>query len=145
MPDSARIDAALMAWLNADATLLQLVPNLIYFDQAPAGSQRFVIVSLVEHRDELVFGGRSYEDALYAVEARILSKSVADANSKAQAAAARIDLLLDGMTLSVSGYVTMTVRRESRFRQSEVDDADSSIVWYRSGGNYRVVMSVGAT
>lgn len=142
MPDSSDIDAALMAKLGADGTLLALVPNGVYWDEAPPQSNRFVIVSLVDERDERSFDGRSIEDALYAVEARMLS-TVPGANIKA--AAARIDALLDGTTLTVSGYVTMTVIRESRTRRTEVDDADPSIRWHRRGGNYRVQMSVGAT
>lgn len=140
--DSSDIDNALIVALGSDATLLALVPNGVFWDESPPGSTRFVIVSLVEEHDEIVFGGRSFEDALYEVEARMLS-TVSGANIKA--AAARIDTLLDGATLTVAGYVTMTVRRESRTRQTEVDAADPSIRWYRRGGQYRVVMSVGAT
>lgn len=138
MPDSSDIDNALIARLGADATLLALAPNGAYWDEAPADSTRFVIVSLVDEQDVPQFSGRSYEDALYAVEVRMLS-TVAGNNPKA--AAARIDVLLEGQPLTVAGYSPMLLQRESRIRMTEVDAIDSSIRWYRRGGNYRLVMS----
>jgi len=62
--DSASIDNAIIAKLGSDATLLSLVPNGIYMDEAPQGMTRFVIVSLIDESDEPVFGARAYEDAL---------------------------------------------------------------------------------
>jgi len=138
MPDSSTIDSALIAKLGADATLLALCPNGVYYAEAPAGSTRFVIVSLIDEADALQFGGRSFEDALYLVEARMLS-TIAGADPKA--AAARIDVLLEQQSLTASGYTWMTCHREGRIRLTEVDAVDPSIRWYRRGGNYRVVMS----
>jgi hypothetical protein len=138
MADSSDIDNALVAKLGADATLLALVPNGVYIDEAPAGATRFVIVSLVDEADGGIFGARAMEDALYLVEARMLS-TVAGANVKA--AAARIDVLLEQGTLTVSGYSLMALFRESRIRLTEVDGADPSIRWLRRGGNYRLVVS----
>jgi hypothetical protein len=138
MADSSDIENALVAKLGADATLLALVPNGIYMDEAPAGATRFVIVSLVDEADVGRFGGRAIEDALYLVEARMLS-TVAGANVKA--AAARIDVLLEQGTLTVSGYSLMALFRESRIRLTEVDAADPSLRWFRRGGNYRLVVS----
>jgi hypothetical protein len=140
MADSSDIDNALVATLGADAALLALCPNGVYIDEAPAGSTRFVIVSLVDEADEGVFGGRAIEDALYLVEARMLS-TVAGVTIKA--AAARIDVLLEDQPVTAAGYTWMTLHRESRVRLTEVDDADPSIRWYRRGGHYRCQMSVG--
>lgn len=137
--DSSDIDAAIVATLGADATLLSYCPNGVYVDEAPPGMKAFVIVSLVTEADEAVFGGRAIEDALYQVEARILS-TVANANPKA--AAARIDALLEDHALTVAGYACMTLHRESRIRVTEVDALDPSLRWYRRGGNYRCQMSV---
>jgi len=139
MPDSSDIDNALIARLGADATLLALAPNGAYWEEAPPGSTRFVIVSLVDENDVQQFGARSYEDALYAVEVRMLS-TVAGNNPKA--AAARIDVLLEDVPLVVAGYTPMRLHRESRIRMTEVDEVDPSIRWYRRGGNYRVQMSL---
>jgi hypothetical protein len=140
MPDSSGIDAALVVKLGSDAALLALCPNGVFVDEAPAGSTRFVIVSLVDEVDEPVFGGRAIEDALFLVEARMLS-TVSGANIRA--AAARIDVLLEDQPLVAAGYTYMTCHRESRIRMTEVDDEDQTIRWFRRGGNYRVQMSVG--
>ena len=46
--DSGEIDNALVNLLSADAELLTLVPDGVYFDEAPQGKQNFTLVSLVE-------------------------------------------------------------------------------------------------
>lgn len=138
MPDSSDIDNALVAKLGADATLLALMPNGVYVDEAPANSTRFVIVSLVDEHDEPQFGSRSFEDALYLVKAVALSTTAGNV----KAAAARIDALLEGATLTVTGYTTMVVQRESRVRYTEVDDDDQAIRWQHRGGRYQVQMSL---
>ena len=96
-----------------------------------------MIVSFVDENDEAVFGGRAIEDGLYLVKA--VSLSTAGVNM--QAAAARIDTLLDEQTLTVSGYTHMAMFRESRVRITEVDDEDASIRWFHRGGRYRVQQS----
>src|SRR6478609_6818172 len=115
MADSSAIDNALMAKLGADATLLAICTNGVYWDEAPPGSTKFVIVSLVDEVDEPTFGGRAYEDALYLVKAVALST----AGANMQTAAARIDALLEDQTLTVSGYTHMVMHRESRVRMTE--------------------------
>jgi|SRR3954470_15381781 hypothetical protein len=137
--DSSDVDNALVAKLGADSTLLALMPNGVYWDEAPQGSTRFVIVSLVDERDEAMFGARAFEDALYLVEARALSTS----GGNVKDAAARIDALLENATLAVAGYKVMVIQREERVRITEVDDVDQSIRWQRRGGRYRVMTSVG--
>jgi len=140
MADSSAIDNALVTKLGSDSALLTLCPNGAYMDEAPAGMTSFVIVSLADQADAQKFGGRAFEDALYQVEARIRS-DVATANAIARAAEVRIEALLEDQPLTVSGYAWMTTHRESRIRLVEVDDADTSIRWYRRGGNYRLLMS----
>jgi hypothetical protein len=137
--DSSDVDNALVAKLGADSTLLALMPNGVYWDEAPQGSTRFVIVSLVDERDTAMFGSRAFEDALYLVEARALSTS----GGNVKDAAARIDALLENATLAVAGYKLMVIQREERVRVTEVDDVDRSIRWQRRGGRYRVMTSVG--
>ncbi len=139
MADSSAIDNALMAKLGADATLLAICTNGVYWDEAPPGSTKFVIVSLVDEVDEPTFGGRAYEDALYLVKAVALST----AGANMQTAAARIDALLEDQTLTVSGYTHMVMHRESRVRMTEVDEVDADIRWFHRGGHYRVQQSVG--
>jgi hypothetical protein len=141
MADSSDIDNALMAKLGADAQLLALMPNGIYWDVAIDQVTRFVIVSLVEETDAHRFNGRSHEDALYLVKAVGLSKP-GFPEPDMKAAAARIDALLDNGTLTVAGYSTMAIYREARDRHTEVDDADPKVKWHHRGGHYRVVMSL---
>jgi hypothetical protein len=135
--DSSDIDNALVAYLGADSMLLALVPNGVYFDQAPPNSTRFVIVSLVDESDEQMFQARAYEDALYRVEVFMLKS----ANGNPKAAFARVDALLEGATLTIPDYSVMTLHRESRERRTERDEADESIIWYRRAGNYRLTVS----
>lgn len=137
MADSSDIDNALVAYLGADSMLLALVPNGVYFDQAPPNSTRFVIVSLVDESDEQMFQARAYEDALYRVEVFMLKS----ANGNPKAAFARVDALLEGATLTIPDYSVMTLHRESRERRTERDEADESIIWYRRAGNYRLTVS----
>lgn len=139
MADTSDIAAALIAKLGSDAALLALCPNGVYWDQAPPGATRFVIVSFVSAEDVGVFGGRAIEDGLYHVEARMLS-TVAGANPKA--AAARIEALLEDQPLTVAGYAWMTTHREAPTRITEVDAVDPSIQWLRRGGHYRIQMSL---
>jgi hypothetical protein len=137
MPDSSDIDNALVAKLGADAALLAMMPNGVYWEEAPPGSRRFVIVSLVDEADARQFEGRSHEDALYLVKAVALSTE----NANMKGAAKRIDDLLEGGTLVVDDYTLMALYREGRLRMTEVDDVDNTIRWFHRGGHYRIVMS----
>lgn len=142
MPDSSDVDNALVAKLGADATLLALMPNGVYFDEGPPNATRLVIVSLVDEHDEPQFGGRAFEDALYLVKAVALSKPSAPLPSNVMKdAAARIDALLENGTLTVPGYGLMTMQRDSRIRSTEVDEIDSSIRWQHRGGRYQVMVA----
>lgn len=138
MPDSSAIDNALMAKLGADAALLAICINGVYWEEAPPKSTRFVIVSMIDEVDEPQFGGRAYEDALYLVKAVTLSTEGANI----QAAADRINTLLEDQTLTVSGYTHMVMHREGRVRITEVDELDPSIRWYHRGGQYRVQQAI---
>jgi hypothetical protein len=138
MPDSSAVDAALNAVLLGDATLMAILTDGVYFDEAAQGSTKFAIVSLLAHSDEAIFGGRKIEDALYLVKAVVLNSSGADVKT----AAARIDALLEDQPLTVTGYTWMTTHREERVRTMEVDDIDPSIRWQHRGGHYRVTMSL---
>jgi hypothetical protein len=124
MPDSGDVDAALSAKLLAD-------------DTAPKGKTKFVILSLINEEDEQQFQSRAYEDNLYLVKA--VAMETTGANVKA--AAARIDALLEGGTLTVSGYSLMRITRVARVRYTEVDDVDEDIRWQHRGGHYAVTVS----
>jgi hypothetical protein len=136
--DSSDIDAALLAVLNGDASLNALLPDGTFMDEAPPGAKRFVIISLLDARDEARFGGRAYEDALYLIKAVGLST----VNPNMKAAAFRIEQLLEDQLLTVTGYTPMALHREERVRLTEVDDIDPTIRWYHRGGRYRVLQSI---
>lgn len=137
MPDTSNIANAVIALLGGDSTLLTLCPNGVYYDEAPPGSTRFVIVSMVAGFDEPMFGARAFEQGLYLVKAVMLSTAGGDI----KAAAARIDVLLEQQPLTVTGYSVSTMRREEPVRYTEVDELDKSIRWFHRGGRYQVVAS----
>lgn len=137
MSDSSDVDAALTAKLIGDATLMAIATDGAYFDEAPQGKTKFLILSLVEEHDEPMFNARAFEDATYLVKAVVQGTSGADVKT----AAARIDALLDGQPLTVPGYKLMTMQRTGRVRFTEVDEVDRSIRWQHRGGHYQVVVS----
>ncbi len=138
MPDSSAVDAAIVAKLLADVTLMALATDGIYIDEAAQGAQHFVIVSLVDEHDEPQFGSRAYEESLYLVKFVELNTS----STNAKTAAARIDTLLENGTLTPTGYSLMAMFRESRLvPMVEVDEIDPSIRWQHRGGFYRVAVS----
>jgi hypothetical protein len=138
MADTSDIASALIAKLGSDAELLSLCPNGVYWDEAPPGSTRFVIVAFINAIDRGVFGKRAIEEGIYLVEARMLS-TVQGANIKR--AAARIDELLEDQPLTVAGYTWSTMHRVEPVRMTEVDELDPSIRWNRRGGQYFIEMS----
>lgn len=137
MPDSGDVDAAISAKLLADATLTALMTDGVWFDTAPKGKTKFVILSLLSEEDEPMFSGRAFEEGLYLVKA--VAMETTGANVKA--AAARIDALLENGTLTVSGFTLMRINRETRVRYTEVDEIDPDIRWQHRGGHYRVAVS----
>ena len=139
MADTSDIASALIAKLGSDAELLSLCPNGVYWDEAPPGSTRFVIVAFINAIDRGVFGRRAIEEGIYLVEARMLS-TVQGANIKR--AAARIDELLEDQPLTVAGYTWSTMHRLEPVRMTEVDEVDPSIRWNRRGGQYFIEMSL---
>lgn len=138
MPDPSAVDNALIAKLLGDATLTALMPDGVYWDEAPAGVTRFVIVTLVDHVDVSLLGGRGMEDALYLVKAVALSTSGADIKG----AADRLDTLLENGALTVAGYTLVSLQREERLRATEVDSDDRTLRWFHRGGRYRIVVAL---
>jgi|KBSMisStaDraftv2_1062788.scaffolds.fasta_scaffold00291_5 hypothetical protein len=138
IPNSSEIDNAVIGALLADATLLALLPDGVYWDVAAPKAKRFVIVSLVTADDEPVFGSRGYEDVLYLVKAVVLMSTGNDVKT----AAHRIDQLLEDQPLTIPGYTHMVTCREARIRYTEVDEVDDTIRWQHRGGHYRVQASI---
>jgi hypothetical protein len=142
MADSSEIDAALVATLANDPELQVLLPDGVFFDEAPPNATRFVLCTLVDSTDDRVFNARAIEHVTYRVTARVLS-SVPGGNIKA--AAARIDALLEGGTLTIPGYTLIAMYRDitlPRVRLIEVDDVDPTVRWFHRGGHYHVSVSL---
>jgi hypothetical protein len=139
LPDGSDLDAAIVNLLWADATLKGLLPDGVYVDIAPPNTKQFAIVSVLDEHDEDVFEGRVFEDTLYLIKA-VESSSAPTKNIKP--AAARIDVLLARAILLVVGYGSVTIGREQRLRQTEVDEVDKSIRWQHRGGQYRLMGTI---
>jgi hypothetical protein len=143
-PDSSDIDNAFVAKLGSDPALLSLMPNGVYFGLAPEQSTQYVLVSLVESHDAPMFGGRAFEQYVYAVQAIEVS-TVSTRNVKA--ATARIDAILDPrppappLTLTIPGYSLKLSRRQERIRFDEIDEDDRSIRWSHRGAHYEIWVS----
>lgn len=140
MPDSGAVDAAIVARLAGDATLMGLMTDGVYFDVAASGKTKFVIVSLTTSFDDHEFCGTAFEEVTYLVKAVTLGTSGAEV----RAAAARIHALLQGVQLTVAGYTNALLRRTEYVRYTEVDDVDNDIRWQHRGGRYEVWVSPNA-
>jgi Protein of unknown function (DUF3168) len=145
LPDSGEIDIALVQVLSGDAALMALVPDGVYFNEAPQGMENFVIVSLVEGLVRAQMGAaterRAAEDAEYIVKAVLLNGSSADARE----AAARIDDLLEDQTIPIDGFTCLSIVRSQRIHDTEPDDVDTTIRWQHRGGFYRILAAPGGT
>jgi hypothetical protein len=133
----ATVTIALLQILQQDAALRLLLPDGAWFAEAPAGSTRFVILSLVSSAEIPMFGGPAYKDTVYLVEARALTTSGADVEQ----AFARITTLLTDTALTMTGYGAMLTQFEEELESVEVDDIDPSIRWNRCGGHLHVMVA----
>ena len=136
--DSDDIDDALLTRLNSDTTLRSLAPDGAWLYAAPQNARRFILVSHVLWEDEAVFGKRGLERVVYPVQTKFMVSGTAEA----EAAAYRIDQLLEDVPLVAPGYTGAACYREERIADTEIDEADASLRWQIRGGHYRVEMSV---
>jgi hypothetical protein len=135
MANSSAIDNALIAKLLADTGsggLMTFMTDGVYWGEGPPGATRLVIVSLATPHDTRMFGGRAFEENTYMVKAVALSTS----GGNVESAAARLDDLLEGGTLTIPGYHFVSMTRNEdfpRIRETERDEADKSILWQHRG------------
>ena len=140
MPNSLAIDQAFTLKLSGDAALLSLMRDGIRWEYAP-GCTQYVLLSVVDARDEGDFAGRAMEEILYEVKISELSTLKPQ---HADAAFARVDALLDRGDLQIPGYTLMKMEREARDRHRQPDQVDPDIWWTYRTGQYRVIVSVNA-
>jgi hypothetical protein len=138
MVDSGELDAAVLAVLQADATLESLLPDGVYMDEAPPGVTQFVLVGLMDSEDVSTYGTDPVlEYALYFVKGTALSST----NANMKAVRLRLDELLHGATLTAPGYIEVKAFRERnqpRLRYIDVDRKDPTLRWWHRGGHYRI-------
>jgi hypothetical protein len=147
---NSAITSALINALLADAALMALTPDGVFFSVAGASmanggsAKRFVIVALIVGVQVRMFEGRAFNEVLYLVEARILASSGTNAPAVAHDAAARIDAILDPQpplppaTLTIPGFTLKALYQEEPTEDIEFDEADTAIQWIRNGGRYRL-------
>lgn len=140
MADPSKVDEAVVAKLETSDDLLAMFTDGVFFDVAPNGATKFVLVSLVIGEDEDVMGevDAGIQKNLYLVKA--VDKSTSDANVKT--GARLIHALLQKTSLVIDGYDHMVTKRVERIRATEVDD-DSDVRWQHQGGRYEVWVSPG--
>ncbi len=113
------------------------MPDGVFYDIAASGKTRFVIVKLMSHTVERMFGGRAYEAPVYLVKA--VESGTGTVNTKA--GAARIDAILDDGTLTVTGYGLMKMQLEEYVRYAEPDPDNADARWQHRGGMYSIWVS----
>jgi hypothetical protein len=138
MADPVEVDKAVIARLLADAPLMALCPDGVYWDIARHGATRFVIVSQIDHADIDMFNGAAFEEFEYLVKAVVLSTTGVDVKT----AAARIHVALQDAPLTPVGYTVTRCRRSGRVPAfTEIDDDNPDARWQHFGGQYQVVAS----
>lgn len=129
---STAIDAAVVAALQADATLAGLATGGVWPDLAPEQNEGpYVLVVLDAHEDVHELGQTAFERATYLVLAVHRSTDAASANAVYNQAHA----VLTGSPLTVTGYTVMDVKRVNRERSAERDGIS---IWRFVGGRYVV-------
>lgn len=134
MSDPAEVIKAVVAKLDADATLLALVPAGAYRNVAPAEVQKAVIVELVIHQDVYAMRSVAYDKTFVRVKAVERSKSTTGVD----AAAARIQDVLQDQALTITGYRHRSTRRMEHIAEVETDDDDPEEHWQMAGGIYEI-------
>jgi len=136
--DATEVERALIGKLAADATLSGLLPDGVYYDVAPIGSIRFVIVSLSASRGLYELNdGETLRALIYVVKAVVLGP----ASDTVAAADKRIQELVDRQPLDLppeAGAELMVARWVDRIRYTETANND---VWQHRGGRYEITVT----
>jgi hypothetical protein len=136
--DYGAVDGAVVSVLLADAALMAIAPDGVFIDISPSGSTRFVIVSRVPEADMgRMFGADAYAQLSYLV--KVVDKNTS--GTKAVQGAARIDAVLVGQPLPLTGYQHMQTELDDPVRFVETDDDEPDTRWQHAGGRYAVWVS----
>ena len=133
---SQAIDTALIAKLAGDATLTGLAPGGVFREVAPQGvDEPFIIVQQMTHEDQYLLRRQAaFESVLYLV--KVVQQSMSA--SGVQAAADRIQALLQNGSLTITGYTLTLLQREERIATVEIDE-DRDLRYQHRGGLYRLI------
>lgn len=132
---SDAIEDALVTALALDATLVGLAPGGVWQDIAPDHvSETFVVWAQMSANDTRVQAStnqRKLEDV------QVMVKALATSRESARAAAVRIDAILEGVRLTITGYRARSLGRIERVSYVERTDVET---WYHRGGVYRLAV-----
>jgi hypothetical protein len=136
--DTTAVEAAVIAILSGDASLMALCPGGVHWDLAPAGLTAFVIVSQIDHDDAYAMTpAPMWERPLYLIKATTQGASRVIVTQ----AAARIYALLHEQPLAAAGYTLMLMQRIKRVpNYLEVDELTDER-WAHCGGHYEILVS----
>jgi hypothetical protein len=133
LADSAAVDTAVISALYADATLMGLLPDGVYFGTAPQSKTKCAIVTLPAHHDSDQFQGTAFEEFTYMVKALVRDNGVTTANQ----AAARIDVVMRTLP-APAGYLLTLSRRGEHIAYTEPDPVNPDQMWQHRGGLYEL-------
>jgi hypothetical protein len=138
MIDATEVERALIGKLAADATLAAAMPDGVYYDLAPIGSTKFIIVSLSSSRGLYELNdGETLRAFIYVVKGVALGTG----SSAVAAADKRIQELIDRQPLDLppeAGATLMVARWVDRIRFTENANND---VWQHRGARYEITVT----
>jgi hypothetical protein len=138
MIDATEVERALIGKLSADPALAAALPDGVYYDLAPLGSTKFVIVSLSASRGLYeINDGETLRAFIYVVKGVALGT----ASNSVAAADKRIQELIDRQPLDLppeAGASLMVARWVDRIRYTENLNND---VWQHRGGRYEITVT----
>ena len=136
-PDTSEVDAAIIAYLSADAELMALLPDGVYWDLSTLGTTQYVLVSQLVHEDvDTLDSGAAWERITYLVKGVTQGSS----GTTVKEAAHRIYELLQHGTFAIDGFALVLCRRAERVRYVEVEETTDTR-WQHRGGHYEVWVS----
>jgi hypothetical protein len=128
-------DEALIARLQADATLATLAPGGVWPDVSPENTTDVhVVVALQIERTADEQGGAGYRAARLQVKAVGRSTDAEDV----KAAADRIAALLDGQSFSITGETLMTCHRAPDNSKFAYTERDGPYLWKHAGFDFEL-------
>lgn len=138
MIDANDVERALIGKLSGDPELTGYLPDGVYYDEAPIGATRFVIVSLSSSRGLYELDDdETFREFVYVVKA-VVQASGSDPVAKADK---RIQALIDRQDLDLppsAGAELMVARWVDRIRYTESVNNET---WQHRGGRYQITVT----